>query len=707
MYGDFYELLVSGDSGTSVRVENPLTGWSASLVIDSDGYGSLLLPRAYTTYIVKAVPEAYHVTADASVSVTAANIFVNTTDFSSILTTKALGTRYVVQDYPSEGTVADMGTQVAMLAIEDSTILSFVLPCDLKGGLMHAGDTVHQMLMRGEVYRLLTYGLRTFSGMEVTSNGKPFALFEGHTCGNVPSTGTSAMDHLYEQALPVTMWGSEFVLVPTCGRSGGRGRSDIIQVTTVDSCVIMLGGLAFDTLVPFETTEFALPYGNAQLLTATAPISVVQYITSHEYGGDPGDPSSVMVIPIDKGVCRARFVITNSQWTVFPSCYVNIAVPTFAVGGMRLDGVSVASAFSPVDSQYSYACIELQAGRHTLENGSACFVAHAYALEYDETYAYVLGTEMLLPRDTVELYDTVCQGMGYTSPFPDLPVGCTADTGTFHYVLFAIEDDTIRCYSLWLTVRGVPYAEFAIDTDCVHYCYHILVTVQGDTADCRMVWQSYPYDSTLAGQPWNDISISTEQHTTYDFDIVGFCPFDTSFAIHPILWPVAQIEVQPERLRVDDLAFDAYDMSINADSRQWLVNDTYVGNSSTIHYTAHELDDSLLLTLVAANEACVDTMTIVIPIDNPEVWAPNVFFPDRADNNVFAPVLNECKAEGLYIYNRQGLLLARIEGDSPSWDGSRNGTPCPQGTYAYLLYFRSDTEPQRLQKKVGTVTLIR
>ena len=89
------------------------------------------------------------------------------------------------------------------------------------------------------------------------------------------------------------------------------------------------------------------------------------------------------------------------------------------------------------------------------------------------------------------------------------------------------------------------------------------------------------------------------------------------------------------------------------------------------------------------------------------MWVPNVFTPDETDNNLFAPVLNECRAEDLYIFNRQGLLVAHIEGDNPSWDGTREGQPCPQGTYVYSLYYYKDSEPLGRQNIVGTITILR
>ena len=70
-------------------------------------------------------------------------------------------------------------------------------------------------------------------------------------------------------------------------------------------------------------------------------------------------------------------------------------------------------------------------------------------------------------------------------------------------------------------------------------------------------------------------------------------------------------------------------------------------------------------------------------------------------------MFNEGVAEELYIYNRQGLLVAHIEGENPSWDGTREGTPCSQGAYVWVLYYRTDRETSKLQKLTGTVLLLK
>lgn len=267
-----------------------------------------------------------------------------------------------------------------------------------------------------------------------------------------------------------------------------------------------------------------------------------------------------------------------------------------------------------------------------------------------------------------------------------------------------------RCDSvlaLQLTVLDAPQADFVVDTDCVHYCYHILAITECDATGYGFVWRASPPDGALEGQPWDSLSLSPTQFTTYSFSIAGRCPSDTSFALHPIQWPVAQMEVLPEHLSVDHPSFEAYDQSQSADSRQWWINRQLKGEEPVLYYTADALEDSLLLTLVAANEVCTDTLTRVIYIDHAVVWVPNAFTPEGLDNRLFAPVLNECAAEELYIYNRQGLLVAHIEGDNPSWDGTHDGIPAPQGAYLYTLHYRTHAEPLRLQKAVGTVILLR
>ena len=299
-------------------------------------------------------------------------------------------------------------------------------------------------------------------------------------------------------------------------------------------------------------------------------------------------------------------------------------------------------------------------------------------------------------------YDTVCPGDTI------LWNGRTfSGVGIYEDTLVSVDGcDSVA--AIQLSHYRMPQVAFSVVPQCMDYRFAVHSTVEGDTEGCLISWTASPQDSSLAGQPWDDIVVSPSQSTTYRLVFDGCrCPFDTSFTLSPLRWPVAEMKVQPEQLSIDNLDIKAYDRSLNADARRWWVDGLFAGEEPVLYYRANILEDSLLLTLVATNEACSDTLTRVIPIFHSVAWAPNVFTPDGTDNTLFAPVLNECVAEELYIYNRQGLLVAHIVGDNPSWNGTHENTPCTQGAYVWLLRYHSSQEPTRTHEQVGTVLLLR
>ena len=262
-------------------------------------------------------------------------------------------------------------------------------------------------------------------------------------------------------------------------------------------------------------------------------------------------------------------------------------------------------------------------------------------------------------------------------------------------------------FSLQLEVLEAPQVYFVLDTDCAHYCYHILGHLEGDTTGYMVFWQASPADAALEGQPWDSLSLSPAQTTNYSFNIGGRCPSDTSFTLHSIKWPQARMVVLPERVSVDHPDFAAYDRSLNADGRHWWVDNMPAGEDAVLRRTADVFADSLQLTLVAFNETCADTLSRTLTISHSAVWAPNVFTPTSESNSSFSVVINEGEAEELSIYNRNGLLVAYIVGPDPQWDGTCNGTPCPQGAYIWHLRYRRADRPNSQQSLVGTITLLR
>ena len=111
--------------------------------------------------------------------------------------------------------------------------------------------------------------------------------------------------------------------------------------------------------------------------------------------------------------------------------------------------------------------------------------------------------------------------------------------------------------------------------------------------------------------------------------------------------------------------------------------------------------------LVVSSGTCIDTLRRTIPFSHAVQWAPNVFTPNAGSNNCFTVILNDGVAEEMYVYNRNGLLVNHMKGESPVWDGTRDGVACPQGAYVWVLRYHTNNCPDYHRVLTGTVTLIR
>jgi gliding motility-associated-like protein len=87
------------------------------------------------------------------------------------------------------------------------------------------------------------------------------------------------------------------------------------------------------------------------------------------------------------------------------------------------------------------------------------------------------------------------------------------------------------------------------------------------------------------------------------------------------------------------------------------------------------------------------------------LWFPNVFTPDAETNSRFV-IQTSLPVEEfeMTIYTRTGLLVWHTEDIDHSWDGTRNGTPMPQGAYVYHWRLKSKN---RVRSGLGTITLLR
>ncbi len=145
------------------------------------------------------------------------------------------------------------------------------------------------------------------------------------------------------------------------------------------------------------------------------------------------------------------------------------------------------------------------------------------------------------------------------------------------------------------------------------------------------------------------------------------------------------------------------DVSRNHVASRWMIDGAvYEDRKLTIAYPVEF--DSLLISLEAvSNEGCYDTATVTARYDRATLFVPNAFTPNREENNLWKPVGYELLEIEVWIYDRQGVLVAHLEGPDEAW----NGAGSSPGAYVYTIHYRTQVRPGWKQVKTGTILLIK
>lgn len=185
-------------------------------------------------------------------------------------------------------------------------------------------------------------------------------------------------------------------------------------------------------------------------------------------------------------------------------------------------------------------------------------------------------------------------------------------------------------------------------------------------------------------------------------------PLTEQITVHPI--PVATVETNPNFIDSDNPVVTLTDASPYSVRRVWYFDDGVAEEytSPCSHNFGEVSSDSSAITMVAYNDLdCSDTINFKLPVTQFTFFAPNVFTPERPDNNTFRIfTANQQENFSVYIYDRMGRQVYTSQDLHFAWDGNYEGQKLPQGTYTYVIrYRRPGTEDIVTQK--GTVTLLR
>jgi gliding motility-associated-like protein len=142
-----------------------------------------------------------------------------------------------------------------------------------------------------------------------------------------------------------------------------------------------------------------------------------------------------------------------------------------------------------------------------------------------------------------------------------------------------------------------------------------------------------------------------------------------------------------------------FNLLINLASNQFQFTDSQMDqDAGTYNYLIKAINDSL----------GYESVSNIIELEQEAlIYASNAFSPNNdGRNDTWMPYSNFVKTLDLKIYNRWGNIVFESINSNPSWDGTSNGIPAPQGIYFYLIKYTNFIDNTTAIKK-GSLTLIR
>ena len=362
-------------------------------------------------------------------------------DATNILPTATLQSEYIFQDIWPE--MNDDGVSFATPALSMATILATedntqvqITPTSATQDNKPANTPYTVTLNRGQVYYLIGKDGQLLNGTHILAqNNKKIAVFLGNSCTRIPA-GIGARDCLYEQAMPVDYWGTQFVLTRSMNKDG-----NIFGITAMENGTEIKIGRQTAYIDRGETYYIELHLNNpatknankllhkldanqlfqtdALYLETSCPCAVYNYDTGSSYKGDnstmadkKGDPSVTWIAPIQQSIRSITFGTCHTDKTTKHN--INIICPTAAIDSTKLSSnlrPNIPLTFVPVPNNpaYSYVIKELTddeinsisdpvTGKDIYEsvfhltNSEEGFIAHVYGHGTNESFAYSVGS---------------------------------------------------------------------------------------------------------------------------------------------------------------------------------------------------------------------------------------------------------------------------------------------------------------------------
>lgn len=301
-----------------------------------------------------------------------------TSDAAVALPIDTFNTEYIVASYSG---VSSNDSEFAVVAAYDNTEVT-ITPSQAMVGGHAAGVPFAVTLNRGEAF----FGYAADLTGTIVSATRPVGMTNGNRCTNVPS-GVSACDHIFEVAPPVQTWGLDVLAANLPNRPSG---SIYRVLAATDGTTVSLDGAVQGLINRGQFLEFG-PLAGDHLISASAPVLVVQYMTGQSSPGAVlGDPAMGNLSPAAQYLTAYTFSTVGGGQ--FAENYVTIIAADGDVATLQLDGAPLApGSFTPIGATgYSAARVLLAEGTHATASATPHGISSEGYNNYD-SYLFAGG----------------------------------------------------------------------------------------------------------------------------------------------------------------------------------------------------------------------------------------------------------------------------------------------------------------------------
>lgn len=309
-------------------------------------------------------------------------------------------------------------SQFMIMAAYDSTEVIFAPKAITMKG-KQANQSYRIYLNKGECYLVKSLntqkGTGDLTGTIVRSN-KPIGVLSGHVRTSVPvglPYPYDSKDHLVEMLMPTEVWGRNFISVPF----GVNLEGDLFRVTAIYDNTIVNFQTAYEQRIinlqePGSFAELR-KIADPAVWSSNKPIQIAQFMmhTASAFDNPNYDPCMVILPPVEQYVSRIIFQTPgNSRYNPlqYVAHYILVVAHRNSLRSLKLDGELLTSVsqigFNRIQgTDYHWARVEIQQGKHELVADTFAFSGLIYARGRADSYGMILGSSLVNPfkQDTL------------------------------------------------------------------------------------------------------------------------------------------------------------------------------------------------------------------------------------------------------------------------------------------------------------------